>query len=58
MDYIEIWLPIFILALAFFYKLSIDRDVNVPNLIQSICELPVDIIFYGSIYNIGTERPS
>lgn len=30
---------------SFFYKLSIDRNVNVPNLIQSICELPVDIIF-------------
>lgn len=45
MDYIEIGLPIFILALAFFYKLSVDRAVNVPNLVQSICELPVDIIF-------------
>lgn len=45
MDYIEIGLPIFILTLAFFYKLSVDRAVNVPNLVQSICELPVDIIF-------------
>jgi len=45
MENLDIILPIVLLLLAFILKLSIDRSIEVPNLIQAICELPVDMVF-------------
>lgn len=45
MEHLEIILPVSLLFLAFILKLSIDRSIETPNMIQSICELPVDMIF-------------
>lgn len=53
MDHLEIILPITLLVLAFVLKLSIDRSIKVPNLIQSICELPVDMIFLSLSFLIA-----
>ncbi len=44
-DNLNIILPIAILILAFLLKLFIDRNVEIPLIIRSIYELPVDIIF-------------
>ncbi len=53
MEHLEIVLPITILLLAFILKLAIDRNVEVPNLIQAICELPVDMIFLSISFLIA-----
>lgn len=53
MEHLEIILPITILVLAFILKLAIDRNVEVPNLIQAICELPVDMIFLSISFLIA-----
>ena len=45
MGHIEVILPIAILILAFLLKLTIDRSVEAPILIQALYELPVDIVF-------------
>ena len=45
MEHLDIILPITLLFLAFMLKLSIDRSIQAPNIIQAICELPVDMIF-------------
>ncbi|WP_407477769.1 hypothetical protein [Elizabethkingia anophelis] len=61
MNHLEIILPIVILLLAFILKLSIDRSVDVPNLIQALCELPVDIIFLSVSFlvaSIITKSPN
>ncbi len=42
---IEILLPSAILLLAFLLKLFINRSVKAPDVIKSILELPVDIVF-------------
>lgn len=53
MQYLEIILPLALLVLAFIMKLSINREIAVPNLIQAICELPVDIIFLTISFLVG-----
>ncbi|MDN5217273.1 hypothetical protein QQ020_34690 [Fulvivirgaceae bacterium BMA12] len=53
MKHLEIILPLTILVLAFVLKLAIDRNVEVPNLIQAMCELPVDIIFLSISFLIA-----
>lgn len=53
MNQLEIALPIILLLLAFILKLSIDRTIEVPNLIQAICELPVDIEFLSISFLIA-----
>lgn len=53
MEHLEIILPITLLFLAFVLKLSIDRSIEVPNIIQAICELPVDIIFLSISFLIA-----
>lgn len=61
MNHLEIILPIVILLLAFILKLSIDRSVDIPNLIQALCELPVDIIFLSVSFlvaSIITKSPN
>lgn len=53
MPHLEIILPLTLLVLAFIMKLSINREIAVPNLIQAICELPVDIIFLTISFLVG-----
>ena len=53
MEHLEIILPLTLLVLAFSLKLSIDRNIEVPNLIQAICELPVDMIFLSISFLIA-----
>jgi hypothetical protein len=53
MDHLEIILPLTLLVLAFVLKLSIDRTIKAPNLIQAICELPVDMIFLSLSFLIA-----
>lgn len=53
MEHLEIILPITILVLAFILKLAIDRNVEVPHIIQALCELPVDMIFLSISFLIA-----
>lgn len=53
MEHLEIILPITLLVLAFGLKLAIDRSVEVPTIIQALCELPVDIIFLSISFLIA-----
>ncbi len=53
MEHLEIILPLTLLVLAFVLKLAIDRNIEVPNLIQAICELPVDMIFLSISFLIA-----
>jgi drug/metabolite transporter (DMT)-like permease len=53
MEHLEIILPITLLVLAFGLKLAIDRNVEVPTLIQALCELPVDMIFLSISFLIA-----
>ncbi len=45
MEHVEIILPIFILAFAFIIKLVVDRTIGVVDVLQALCEFPVDGIF-------------
>jgi K+ transporter len=42
---IDIWLPILLLIFAFLLKLFISREVGWPDFFESLCELPVDVMF-------------
>ncbi|WP_420553277.1 hypothetical protein [Tenacibaculum aiptasiae] len=53
MEHLDIILPLVLLVLAFFLKLSIDRTIKAPNVIQAICELPVDMIFLSLSFLIA-----
>ncbi|WP_347923673.1 hypothetical protein [Pontimicrobium sp. SW4] len=53
MEHLEIILPLTLLVLAFGLKLSIDRNIEVPNIIQALCELPVDVIFLSISFLIA-----
>ena len=53
MEHLEIILPITLLVLAFGLKLAIDRSVEVPTIIQALCELPVDMIFLSISFLIA-----
>ena len=59
MEHLEIILPVALLFLAFILKLSIDRSIQTANMIESICELPVDMIFLAIsflvAYTISTQ---
>ncbi|MEW7867535.1 hypothetical protein [Aeromonas diversa] len=46
----EIILPGILLLLAFFLKLSIDREVDIPNSIYAFLELPVDVSFLATSF--------
>jgi hypothetical protein len=45
MSALEIVLPIVILVLSFLMKLFVDRSPDLPSLIETTYELPIDIIF-------------
>ena len=44
----SIILPVVLLALSFVVKMSIEREVDLPKLLQSLIELPTDIMFLSS----------
>ncbi len=46
----EIILPGILLVLAFFLKLSIDREVDIPSSIYAMLELPVDVAFLATSF--------
>ncbi len=46
----EVILPGVLLLLAFFLKLSIDREVDIPNTIYAFLELPVDVSFLATSF--------
>lgn len=41
-------LPVALLLLSFIVKMSIEREVDLPKTLQSIIELPTDIMFLSS----------
>lgn len=50
---IDIILPCAIIGLAFVLKLTVDRSTTTPDLITSILELPVDIMFLAISLMVG-----
>ncbi|WP_323813812.1 hypothetical protein [Cellvibrio sp. NN19] len=44
----SIILPIALLVLAFTVKMSIEREVDLPKALQSVIELPADMMFLSS----------
>lgn len=44
----SIILPVALLVLSFMVKMSIEREVDLPKALQSIIELPTDIMFLSS----------
>lgn len=54
-------LPGILLLLAFFLKLSIDREVDIPNSIYAFLELPVDVVFLAisfiAAFTIASNSP-
>ncbi|WP_146143864.1 hypothetical protein [Photobacterium phosphoreum] len=44
----SIILPVALLMLSFFVKMSIEREVDLPKALQSFIELPTDIMFLSS----------
>ena len=54
MEHLEIILPTSLLAIAFLLKLVVSQSwKDVPNIIQNICELPVDIIFLALSFAVA-----
>jgi len=44
----SIILPVALLVLSFMVKMSIEREVDLPKALQSLIELPTDIMFLSS----------
>ena len=53
MDFLEIALPIVLLALAFLLKLLIDRTATIPYFVHALLELPVDIAFLATSFVVA-----
>lgn len=49
----SIILPIILLLLAFAIKMTVNRPVDIPRLLQSVIELPADVMFLASSLIIG-----
>lgn len=49
----DIVLPVILLVLAFFLKLSVDREVDIPNTIYALLELPVDVLFLATSFIVA-----
>ncbi|QPW49742.1 hypothetical protein G9298_18960 [Bacillus thuringiensis] len=46
-------LTIILLLMAFYFKLTVSKKVTLPNFLQSIAELPVDIMFTSTTFIIS-----
>ena len=53
MEHLDLILTIVLLGLAFILKLSVARPVDVPDIIQALVELPVDIIFLAISFGVA-----
>lgn len=54
MTHLEIILPISLLAIAFLLKLVVSQSwSDLPNIIQNVCELPMDIIFLALSFAVA-----
>ena len=53
MGYLGILLPFGLLFLKFVLKLFIDRKINIPDFLEDLCELPVDMIFLAISFLIA-----
>lgn len=54
MEELKVILPITLLVIGFLLKLVVSRHWNdIPNFIQNICELPVDIIFLALSFSVA-----
>ncbi|WP_460151953.1 hypothetical protein [Pseudomonas sp. S2_B07] len=48
LSFISTILPVTLLFLSFMVKMSIEREVDLPKALQSLIELPTDIMFLSS----------
>lgn len=55
---LNIILPGVLLLLGFSLKLLIGRNLNIPETIQSLCELPVDIVFLALSFIVAFTMTS
>ena len=53
MEHLNIILPGLLVLIAFLLKLVVDRSVEIPNTIQAIIELPVDIVFLALTFSVA-----
>ena len=53
MKHLNLILPFILVIIAFLLKLVVDRKVEIPNAIQAIIELPVDIIFLALTFSVA-----
>jgi len=53
MQNLEVILPFVLLILGFLLKLLVGRSWDTPRTIQSVCELPVDIIFLALSFTVA-----
>ena len=53
MEHLNIILPATLLLIGFLLKLFIGRNIEIPSLIQALCELPVDIMFLALSFAIA-----
>jgi hypothetical protein len=53
MEHLDIILPGLLVLIAFLLKLVVDRSVEIPNAIQAIIELPVDIVFLALTFSVA-----
>ncbi|MCM4150924.1 hypothetical protein DHD05_04900 [Arenibacter sp. N53] len=53
MEHLQIILPSVLLLIGFLLKLLVGRKYDMPATIQSVCELPVDIIFLALSFTVA-----
>lgn len=53
MEHLDLILPSILVLIAFLLKLVVDRNVEIPNTIQALIELPVDIIFLALTFSVA-----
>jgi hypothetical protein len=53
MEHLQIILPAVLLLIGFLLKLLVGRRYDMPATIQSVCELPVDIIFLALSFTVA-----
>lgn len=53
MEHLNIVLPGLLVMIAFLLKLVVDRSVEIPNTIQAVIELPVDIVFLALTFSVA-----
>lgn len=57
-EHLEIALPVLLVIIAFLLKLFMDRSATVPLIVQSLYELPVDVLFLAMSFSIAAAITS